>query len=50
MVARALAAARVADPAGKDNQKVVMLRPRRKAAQAVARPAVVNHKIARYLT
>jgi len=49
MVARALAAARVADPTGKDSQKVVVLRTRRKAAQTAAKPAIVNQKIARYL-
>jgi ornithine decarboxylase len=48
-VARALAAARVAAPAVKDSQKVVMLRPRRKAGQAVARPDIANQKIARWL-
>ena len=48
MVARALAAARVGDPARKESQKVVMLRPRRRAAQA-ARPTEINQKIARVL-
>jgi ornithine decarboxylase len=39
----------VAAPAVKDSQKVVLLRPRRKAGQAVARPDIANQKIARWL-
>jgi ornithine decarboxylase len=38
----------VAAPAAKDSQKVVTFRPRRKA-QTVARPDIVNQKIARFL-
>jgi ornithine decarboxylase len=49
MVARALAAARVAAPDGKELPELVVVRPRRRSAQAVLRTAVMNQKIARYL-
>ncbi len=49
MVDRALAAARVAAPAGKDVPDLVVVRPRRRSAQAVLRTAVMNQKIARWL-
>ncbi len=49
MVARAFAAVRVDAPLGKETPNVVPIRPRRRAAVAAAKPAVVNQKIARYL-
>ena len=48
-MARALATARVNAPAGKKSPDYVVLRPRRRTAQAVTRPADLNHKIARFL-
>jgi len=49
MVARALAAARVGAPLGNEVPVVVPVRPRRRSAQAVAKTAWINPKIARYL-
>jgi ornithine decarboxylase len=49
MVARALAAARVAAPTSKALPEVVVLRPRRRSAPAVVKSAVVNPRIARFL-
>ncbi len=49
MVARSLATARVAAPSGKKSSDYVVLRPRRRTAQAVTRPADLNQKIARFL-
>jgi ornithine decarboxylase len=48
MVARALAAARVTAPVGKGVSNVVQVRPRRRSAQAVAKSAFHNPRIARY--
>jgi ornithine decarboxylase len=48
MVARALAAARVTAPLGKGVSNVVQVRPRRRSAQAVAKSAFHNPRIARY--
>jgi ornithine decarboxylase len=49
MVARALAAARVTAPVGKAMSNVVQVRPRRRSAQTVAKTALLNPRISRYL-
>jgi ornithine decarboxylase len=49
VVARALATARVAAPTGKKSPGYVVLRPRRRTAQAVPQPSDLNQKIARFL-
>jgi ornithine decarboxylase len=50
MVARAVATARVnAAPGNKKSPDYVVLRPRRRTAQAVIRPTDLNEKIARFL-